>query len=131
MYGKELDKRMLNPGDTVGIPQYVNIGWKNFRYARVVPKTIERITPARTKFVMTDGVSYGAHAVFCAITPETEYRNKIVDCAENINSVLLELLLMKRDDRILTKADDTLVRLSNALNEVKKVLSDPENPSKK
>ena len=130
MYSKELDKMKLNPGDVVGIPYYVNLGWKQFRYARIVPKTIQRITPARTKFVMTDGVSYGVHAAFRAITPETEYQNKIIDCAENINSILLDLLMKKRNDDILTKDDDTLVRLSDALDEVKKILSDPGNTSK-
>lgn len=122
MYGKELDKSALVPGDVVGVPQYVNIGWTRFRYVRITPKTIKRITPARTKFVMDDGVAYGQHAMFYPVTPESEYRNKIIDCAENINRILFELSILKQNGGILTKDDDTLVRLSDALDGVMKAL---------
>lgn len=55
-----IDKSTLKPGDVVGIRMKTQIGWGFFRYPKTIPLTIERITPARTKFVMTNG-AYRRH----------------------------------------------------------------------
>lgn len=53
-----IDKNTLKPGDVVGIRVKTQIGWGFFRYPKTIPLTIERITPARTKFVMTNGSEF-------------------------------------------------------------------------
>ena len=58
---EEVDKSTLKVGDTVGVMCTTIINWCYFKYSRIIPKTIARITPARTKFVMTDGTDYKKH----------------------------------------------------------------------
>ena len=66
-----IDKNTLKPGDVVGIRVKTQIGWGFFRYPKTIPLTIERITPARTKFVMTNGSEFGRRDSFYPITAET------------------------------------------------------------
>ena len=79
-------KSTLQVGDYVGIPVRVSIGWGNFRYDYVETKQIARITPARTKFVMTDGEEYSNRTSFVDIDKEIDKRNAVVKCAQNIYS---------------------------------------------
>lgn len=52
-----LNKDDLKVGDTVGFCRYPTYGWnRQFRYPIVSEKVIERITPKRTKFVLSGGV---------------------------------------------------------------------------
>lgn len=83
-----IDKSTLKPGDVVGVRMKTQIGWGFFRYPKTIPLTIERITPARTKFVMTNGAELGRNAVFYPITAETNHRTHVAKCAEKISSSL-------------------------------------------
>lgn len=116
-----LDKSTLKPGDTVGIAYNINLGWKTFRYDRIVPEVIKRITPARTKFIMKSGREYSRSITFYAITEETEHRTKVVNCAENINRAIFKL---DRMDDLYKKDDETLIKVSAMLDEMMKVLQE-------
>ena len=51
----------LKSGDVVGYCAYPSFGWTNrFRYPIVQKKTITRITPKRTKFVLDDDITLDA-----------------------------------------------------------------------
>lgn len=113
-----LDKDTLKPGDIVGIPHYVQLGWNNFRYMKVIPKVINRITPARTKFVMDDKTEYDKRHAFCKITEETEHENKIAECARNIHDSLFKLESMRREGKLFSRDDETLFKVSNCFNEI-------------
>lgn len=53
----KVDIDTLKVGDRVGYCTYPTFGWRSiFRYPIVSPKTIERITPKRTKFVLNGGI---------------------------------------------------------------------------
>lgn len=54
MYSDTIQKDSLKVGDVVGIRKVTRLGWGCFRYPRIFAMTIKRITPARTKFVMTE-----------------------------------------------------------------------------
>lgn len=53
----KVDIDTLKVGDRVGYCTYPTFGWRSvFRYPIVSPKTVERITPKRTKFVLNGGI---------------------------------------------------------------------------
>ena len=79
-----IDKSALKPGDVVGVRLKTKIGWGFFRYPKTIPVTIKRITPARTKFVTTDGREFGKHDSFYHITSETNRHTHVAICAERI-----------------------------------------------
>jgi hypothetical protein len=52
---KEIDKDALEVGDVVGVAEELAFGWMiTFRCKKVIPVTIERITPKRTAFITTE-----------------------------------------------------------------------------
>jgi hypothetical protein len=56
---KEIDKDTLKVGDVVGVSRKIGIGYmSSFRHRRIIPATITRITPKRTK-ITTD--KFGDH----------------------------------------------------------------------
>lgn len=53
----KVDIDTLKVGDNVGYCRYPTFGWRSvFRYPIISPKTVERITPKRTKFVLNGGI---------------------------------------------------------------------------
>lgn len=113
---KQIDKSTLNPGNVVGIAYDVKIGWSNFRYQKIIPKKIKRITPARTKFITEDGCEYGKGDLFYEMGEEAKRQTKVAICAENICKVLFEIKDMRRNGELYSKPDDVLISVSEALN---------------
>ena len=119
---KPVAKSSLKVGDTIGVPVETRIGWSTFRYYTVLPKTIARITPARTKFIMTDGTEYTKHTTFCVIDEETEYWNTIAQAAVRINNALYLFDQCKSRGELYKKDDDTLLALSDLLSKAADIL---------
>ena len=117
-----LDKSTLKPGDIVGIPHYITLGWGNFRYMKVVPKVINRITPARTKFIMDDKTVYDKRQAFCKITEETVHENRVAECAKNIHDSLYKIDSMRRSGNLFHMDDETLIKTSSFFDEIMCVL---------
>lgn len=120
---KPVDKTSLKVGDTIGVPIEIRIGWSTFRYCTVHPKTIARITPARTKFIMTDGTEYTKHITFCMIDEETEHWNTVAKAAQRINNALYLFDQSKSRGELFKKDDDTLLALSDLLSKAADILS--------
>lgn len=91
MYKGTINKDTLKPGDVVGIKRATQIGWTYFRYPKTVAMTIERITPARTKFVMTNGCEFGKNEPFYPITAESRNQSYVAECAKKIGRCFAEL----------------------------------------
>ena len=119
-----INKDTLKPGDTVGVAYETRLGWKTFRYVKILPEVIKRITPARTKFIMQNGTEHGKHIGFYAITEETEHRTRVAKCAENINRAIFDL---SRMDNLFKKNDETLIKVSSMLDEIMKILQEAPN----
>lgn len=100
-----IDKSTLKPGDVVGVRMKTQIGWGFFRYPKTIPLTIERITPARTKFVMTNGA-------------ETNHRTHVAKCAEKISSSLMALERLQRDGKLFSQDDDFIVKCAERLEQI-------------
>lgn len=113
-----IDKSTLKLGDVVGVRMKTQIGWGFFRYPKTIPLTIERITPARTKFVMTNGAELGRNAVFYPITAETNHRTHVAKCAEKISSSLMALERLQRDGKLFSQDDDFIVKCAERLEQI-------------
>lgn len=113
-----IDKSTLKPGDVVGIRLKTQIGWGFFRYPKTIPVTIQRITPARTKFVTTDGRVFGKHDPFYQITPETNQQTRVAVCAEKIYRSLSKLEELRRSGKLYHKDDDFIEKTSALLEQI-------------
>lgn len=113
-----IDKSTLKPGDVVGIRVKTQIGWEFFRYPKTIPLTIERITPARTKFVMTNGSEFGRYDNFYPITAETSNQTYVAECAEKIHTALVTLDRLQRERKLFKQDDDFIVRTAEQLQQI-------------
>lgn len=113
-----IDKNILKPGDVVGVRVKTQIGWGFFRYPKTIPLTIERITPARTKFVMTNGSGFGRHDYFYPITAETSNQTHVAECAEKIHTALMTLDRLQRDGKLFKQDDDFIVKTAERLQRI-------------
>lgn len=89
-----------------------------FRYPKTIPLTIERITPARTKFVMTNGAEFGRNNIFYPVTAETNHRTHVAKCAEKISSSLMALERLQRDGKLFSQDDDFIVKCAERLEQI-------------
>lgn len=119
-----INKDTLKPGDVVGIKRATKIGWVFFRYPKTVPMTIERITPARTKFIMTNGAEFKRNEPFCQVTAESQNESYVAECAEKINRYLLDLDALRRDGKLYKQDDETIVKVSELLERICKEVSE-------
>lgn len=113
-----IDKSTLKPGDVVGIRMKTQIRWGFFRYPKTIPLTIERITPARTKFVMTNGAEFGRNNIFYPVTAETNHRTHVAKCAGKISSSLMALERLQRDGKLFSQDDDFIVKCAERLEQI-------------
>lgn len=120
MYQDTIQKDSLKVGDVVGIRKATRLGWGHFRYPRTFALTIERITPARTKFVMTDGSEYNKNEPFYPITTESSRQTHIADCALKFNRSLNELEELRREGKLFTQNDAFIEKASDLLEQLLK-----------
>lgn len=113
-----IDKDTLRPGDKVGIKIPTRLGWGYFRYQKLHVMTIERITPARTKFVMKNGAEFGKDEPFYPITEEAQNESYVTECAENISRCLGTLEQLRRDGKFYTLDDEFIVTTSELLKKI-------------
>lgn len=115
---KTIDKDTLKVGDRVGVRIATRIGWGYFRYPKTVPMVIKRITPARTKFVMENDVEYGKYEPFYELTEKAEQQTHVAKCAENISKALNYIDDMKRNSKLYSQDDDTIVTVSELFDKI-------------
>lgn len=123
---EEVDKSTLKVGDTVGISVPTQIIWNYFKYSKIIPKTIARITPARTKFVTTDGCEYNRHEVFWKVDNEARKRNHVAECAKRIEGSLYKLNESLRKGTLLNKPDDDIIKMAEILKELCKEIEEEQ-----
>lgn len=124
MFRDTIDKDILCPGDIVGVRIATRLGWGYFRYAKTIPMKIERITPARTKFVMTNGAEYNKSEPFYEITDKERHETRVAECAVNISNILNGIDNLKRNSKLFSKDDDTIIAVSELLDKVMEVLNE-------
>lgn len=122
-----LNRENIKVGDIVGVPFPVTISWTRFRYQKIVPMTVARITPAKTKIIMTNGREIGRHDPLYEIDEEVKQQTRIAECAGNISNKLYQLGEMKRDDSLFRKSDTQIENVSFLLDKIMEVLTDESN----
>lgn len=120
---KEIKREDIKVGDIVGVPFVVSIGWSHFRYNKIIPMEVARITPARTKIVMTNGRELGRYDRVYELDDKVKYETKVAECAKNISSKMYELEAMSHDGTLFRKNDDKLIEVSALLDKVMEVLT--------
>lgn len=118
MYRDCINKDTLKPGDVVCIRKATQIGWAYFRYPKTISMTIERITPARTKFVMTNGCEYDKNEPFYPLTEEAGRQTQIANCAVKISKCFSELENLRRDGKLYNQNDDFIVMAADLLEQI-------------
>lgn len=118
-----IDKSTLKPGDIVGIKIPTKIGWGYFRYAETIPMTIERITPARTKFIMKNGCEFSKHEPFYIITDKDILETNVAKCAKKISKCLSTLETMRKNGEIYSQSDESIVNTAALLEKLCEDLS--------
>ena len=118
MREETINKDVQKPGDVVGIRKGTQIGWSYFRYPTTIAMTIERITPARTKFVMTNGSEFGKNEPFYPLTAESQHQTYVANCAKKIGACLSEIENLRRDGKLYTQDDDFIVKTSELLTQI-------------
>lgn len=119
-----LNRENIKVGDVVGVPFPVTIGWTRFRYQKIVPMTVARITPARSKIIMTNGREIDRKEPLYEIDKEAKHQSHIAECAGNISNKLYQLGEMKRDDSLFRKSDTQIENVSFLLDKIMEVLAD-------
>ena len=118
MFSDTIKKDALKPGDVVGIRQPTQINFRFFRYKKTIPMTIERITPARTKFVMTNGCEFSKKETFYPITAESSNQTHVALCAEKISRYLSKLDTLHRNGDLYKIDDKSIVTVSELLEKI-------------
>ena len=75
---KEIDKDTLKVGDVVGVAREVGIGYmSSFRHDRIIPATITRITPKRTKIETDQFGEHDKNEIFYEYDENAEKENEL------------------------------------------------------
>lgn len=77
---RKIDKDALKVGDVVGVAREVGIGYmSSFRHDRIIPATITRITPKRTKITTDKFGDHDRHEKFYEYNYNAEKENELAE----------------------------------------------------
>lgn len=119
---KEIDKNTLKVGDVVGVAREVGIGYMSiFRHDRIIPATITRITPKRTKITTDKFGDHDRHEKFYEYNYNAEKENELAEKFCQIRDGVYELYEFKRKgmDKI---SDEDLPEVAEYMNAIMEVI---------
>lgn len=90
----KVDIDTLKVGDKVGYCIYPTFGWRSiFRYPIVSPKTVERITPKRTKFVLNGGVELDVREAkqLVVLNEEAQRQSSVAKTFSDLQHILYKI----------------------------------------
>ena len=94
---KKIDKDTLKVGDVVGVAREVGIGYmSSFRHDRIIPATITRITPKRTKITTDKFGAHDRHEKFYEYNYNAEKENELAEEFCQIRDGVYDLCEFKR-----------------------------------
>lgn len=104
---KEIDKDTLKVGDVVGVAREVEIGYRSsFRHDRIIPATITRITPKRTKITTDKFGDHDRHEKFYEYNYNAEKENELAEKFCKIRDGVYELYEFKKNGLNRIKDED-------------------------
>lgn len=119
---KEIDKDTLKVGDVVGVAREVGIGYRSsFRHDCIIPATITRITPKRTKITTDKFGDHDRHEKFYEYNYNAEKENELAEEFCQIRDGVYDLYEFKRKglDRI---SDEDLPEVAEHMEAMMKIL---------
>lgn len=119
---KEIDKDTLKVGDVVGVAREVGIGYmSSFRHDRIIPATITRITPKRTKITTDKFGDHNRHGKFYEYNYNAEKENELAEEFRQIRDGVYDLYEFKRKglDRI---GDEDLPEVAEHMKAITEIL---------
>lgn len=120
---KEIDKDTLKVGDVVGVAREVGAGYRSsFRHDRIIPATITRITPKRTKITTDKFGDHDRHEKFYEYNYNAEKENELAEEFCQIRDGAYDLYEFKRKglDRINDEDLPEVVEHMKAITEILK-----------
>ena len=90
----KVDIDTLKVGDRIGYCTYLTFGWRSvFRYPIVSPKTIERITPKRTKFVLNGGIELDVREAkqLVVLNEEAQRQSSVAKTFSDLQHILYKI----------------------------------------
>lgn len=120
---KEIDKDTLKVGDWVGVAREVGAGYRSsFRHDRIIPATITRITPKRTKITTDKFGDHDRHEKFYEYNYNAEKENELAEEFCQIRDGAYDLYEFKRKglDRINDEDLPEVVEHMKAITEILK-----------
>lgn len=119
---KKIGKDTLKVGDVVGVAREVGIGYmSSFRHRRIIPATITRITPKRTKITTDKFGDHDRHEKFYEYNYNAEKENELAEEFCQIRDEVYDLYEFKRKglDRI---SDEDLPEVAEYMNAITEIL---------
>lgn len=119
---KEIDKDTLKVGDVVGVSREIGIGYmSSFRHRRIIPATITRITPKRTKITTDKFGDHDRHEKFYEYNYNAEKENELAEEFCQIRDGVYDIYEFKRKglDRI---SDEDLPEVAEHMKAMMKIL---------
>lgn len=119
---KEIDKDTLKVGDVVGVSREIGIGYmSSFRHRRIIPATITRITPKRTKITTDKFGDHDRHEKFYEYNYNAEKENELAEEFCQIRDGVYDIYEFKRKglDRI---SDEDLPEVAEHMKEITEIL---------
>lgn len=104
---KKIDKDTLKVGDVVGVAREVGIGYRSsFRHDRIIPATITRITPKRTKITTDKFGDHDRHEKFYEYNYNAEKENELAEEFCQIRDGVYDLYEFKKNGLSRIKDED-------------------------
>ena len=121
---KMINRDTLQVGDVVGVPYRVSIGWGNFRYDRIVPMTVTRITPKRTKFVLNNSLELTPRNSMVEYDEEAKKQTAIAECAKQLSDSVYRIDNLKREGKLFRLSDEKLVKIAALMKQIEEVVDE-------
>ena len=119
---KKIDKDTLKVGDVVGVAREVGSGYiSSFRHDRIIPATIARITPKRTKITTDKFGDHDRREKFYEYNHNAEKENELAEEFCQIRDGVYDLYEFKRKglDRI---SDEDLPEVAEHMKAITEIL---------
>lgn len=119
---KKIDKDTLKVGDVVGVAREVGIGYRSsFRHDCIIPATITRITPKRTKITTDKFGDHDRHEKFYEYNYNAEKENELAEEFCQIRDGVYDLYEFKRKD-LSRISDEDLPEVAEHMKAITEIL---------
>ena len=108
---KEIDRDSLKVGDVVGVARKVEYGWHlSFRYDKIIPTKIVKITPKRTKIVSDKFGEHDKYEKFYELNEDAAQETILAEAFEIFLNGIYEVGKLSKNVRFKTISDPRSIK---------------------